>query len=118
MSANPVPVEPECLSRAVDRLTASGYTHELRAEATGLRDVTSGRIVLPEDLVVDEIVRIEGVSDPGDEAIVLAVRDHCGKLRGTYVAAFGSAASMADAAILPRLSAASGGLARHPSRPG
>jgi hypothetical protein len=98
-----VPVEAECLSRAVDRLTAAGYTHELRAEAGGLRDATTGLLHLPEDLVVDETVRVEGISDPGDEAIVLAVRDRTASLRGTYVAAFGAEATGADAAMLPRL---------------
>ena len=98
-----VPLEGECLSRAVDRLTAAGYTHELKAEKDGLRDATTGQLVAPEDLVVDETVRVEGLSDPGDSAIVLAVRDRDGRLRGTFVAAFGAQASTAEAAMLPRL---------------
>ncbi len=118
MPSTRVPVEPECLSRAVDRLTAAGYTHELRAEAAGLRDVTTGRLHAPEELVVDETVRVEGLSDPGDEAIVLALRDQAGRLRGTYVAAFGSSASTADAAMLPRLRTPPATLARHPAGPG
>jgi hypothetical protein len=111
-----VPVEPECLSRAVDRLTAAGYTHGLRAEKQGLRDLATEQLIAPEDLVVDETVRIEGISDPADESMVLALRDRSGQLRGTYVVAFGSEASTADAAMLPRLRAP-GTLARGPSRP-
>src|SRR5262245_31028041 len=116
-STSPVPVEPECLSRAVDRLTAAGYTHELRAEKAGVRDLTTGRLLVPEDLVVDETVRIEGLSDPGDEAIVLAVRDRDGRVRGTLVSSFGSGSASAEAEVLPRLTTPPSGLAPHPHEP-
>jgi hypothetical protein len=67
--------------------------------------------------VVDETVRIEGISDPGDEAIVLAVRDQCGRVRGTLVSAFGSGTAPADAEVLPRLATPPSGLAPHPPQP-
>jgi hypothetical protein len=98
-----VPRESERLACAVDRLTAAGYTHELHADARGLRDTTTGRAVAPEDLVVDEIVRVEGLSDPGDESIVLALHDVQGTLRGTFATAFGTDAPEADADVLRRL---------------
>ena len=97
------PIEPERLACAVDRLTAAGYTHELHAEAGGLRDLATGRLVAPEDLVVDETVRIEGFSDPGDESIVLALHDVQGTLRGTFATAFGADVAEADAEVLRRL---------------
>ena len=97
------PIEPERLACAVDRLTAAGWTHELHAEAGGLRDLATGRLVAPEDLVVDETVRIEGFSDPGDESIVLALHDVQGTLRGTFATAFGTAVAEADAEVLRRL---------------
>ncbi|HEX5010595.1 MAG TPA: hypothetical protein VFY71_09345 [Planctomycetota bacterium] len=100
-----IPTEPERLACAVDRLTAAGYTHELRAEAGGLRDVATGRLVAPEQLVVDETVRIEGFSDPGDESIVLALHDVEGTLRGTFATSFGADVAEAEAEVLRRLPA-------------
>ena len=117
MSERPfVPAEPERLACAVDRLTAAGYTHELHAEAGGLRDVATGRLLAPEELVVDETVRIEGFSDPGDESIVLALHDVQGTLRATFATAFGADVAEADAEMLRRLPArhARGGSTRRP----
>jgi hypothetical protein len=53
-------------------------------------------------MIIDEVVRYEGVSDPDDEAILLALRCHCGRL-GLYVAGFGPSASAADVAVLGHL---------------
>ena len=58
----------ETLSEAVDRLTAAGYEDSFRAEPEGLRAVAAGVLHRPESLVVEEIVRFEGISDPAAEA--------------------------------------------------
>ena len=97
--------EPDSPARAVDRLTAAGYTHALAADDSGLHDATTGQSVVPEDLVVDEVMRFEGISDPDDMAIVLAVHDAYGPLRATYATAFGMNATEADAEALRRLPA-------------
>ena len=99
-----VPTEPEALSEAVNRLTAAGYVHELRACPGGrLREAKSGREYSPEELIVDEVVRFEGPSDPGDESMVLALRERNGPLRGTYTTSFGMSVSGAEAEVLRRL---------------
>ena len=104
MSDKPfLPAEPDSVAAAVDRFTLAGYKHELRADADGLVDVTTGRRLLPEELLVDAVVRIEGVSDPADESIVLAIRDRAGTLRATYTSAFGGDVPQADADALRRL---------------
>ena len=101
------PREPLTLARAVDRLTAAGYDHELHAQPGGcLSDAATGRVFAPEDLIVDETVRIEGVSDPGDESVVMALHDEEGTLHATYATAFGAEAGEADAEALQRLSRA------------
>jgi hypothetical protein len=91
------------LAEIVDRLTAAGYRHDFRAEEGGLRAVAGGVLYAPEELLVDEVVRLEGPSDPGEEAIVLAMRTADGRVRGTYVTAYGPMADALDAALLPRL---------------
>ncbi len=93
----------ETLSQAVDRLTAQGYTDGFRAEPDGMRAVVAGILYQPEWLVVEEVVRFEGISDPADEAILLAL--HCGKdgIKGTYTVPFGPGMGALDAEMMHRL---------------
>ncbi len=93
----------ETLSQAVDRLTAHGYTDDFRAEPEGMRAVVAGVLYRPELLVVEEVGRFEGISDPADEAIVLAL--HCREdgTKGTYTVAFGPGVGALDAEMMHRL---------------
>ena len=93
----------ETLSEAVDRLTVAGYEDYFRAEPDGLRAVVAGTLHRPEALVVEEIVRFEGISDPADEAIVLAL--HCREdgIKGTYTVPFGPGIGGLDAEMVRRL---------------
>ena len=93
----------ETLSQAVDRLTASGYTDEFRAETDGMRAIVAGIFYRPESLVVEEVARFEGISDPADEAIVLAL--HCREdgVKGTYTLPFGPGMGALDAEMMHRL---------------
>lgn len=92
----------ETLSQALARLVESGYVESFRAEGGRLRALDSGGLYRPEDVVVDEIVRFEGTADPGDEAVLFALRSRDG-VRGTYSTAFGTHIPPADAEVVPRL---------------
>lgn len=92
------PEPMETLSQATTRLANAGFgEHYLARE---------GRLVCgrchdshdPADMNVIEIVRFEGESDPGDEAVVYALDAGCGH-RGLYVAAFGPDATADDIAV-------------------
>jgi len=96
----------ETPAHAVERLHAGGYAHDFVADRFGLRDVATGLLHAPETLVIDEVVRYEGQSDPGDETIIYALRDKDGRVRGVYSAAYGPAADPLDAEIMSRLTAA------------
>lgn len=96
----------ETLAQATARLADAGFAESFRAETGGLRALGAGRLYRPEDLVVEEIVRFEGVSDPGDAAVLFALRAGDG-LKGTYSVAFGSHMPPADAEVVPRLDAPS-----------
>ncbi len=93
----------ETLSQAVDRLTAHGYSDQFRAEPDGMRAVVAGILYQPELLVVEEVARLEGISDPADEAIVLAL--HCREdgIKGTYTVPFGPGMSALEAEMMHRL---------------
>jgi hypothetical protein len=104
----------ETISQAVARLRDSGYPDEFSADAQGLKSATTGAVYRPETLRVDEAVRFEGQSDPGDEAVVFALVPGDGAPGGTYAVAFGPAMGALDAEIVPRLGA---GLPKAPGTP-
>lgn len=100
----------EGLREALARLEAHGYDTPLQAVEGGLRDPrpeARGRVIAPEDLVIDEVVRFEGASDPEEQAALFALSERGGSLRGTFVATYGANTS-------PEVAAAVQGLvARH-----
>jgi hypothetical protein len=93
----------ETLREAIARLERVGYRAIFRARHGGFVDLTSGRLHAPESLTVDEIVRFEGESDPGDEAVLFALRARDGS-RGTFVATFGPYADPLGGELVRRLS--------------
>lgn len=93
----------ETVLEASARLRAKGYAADFHASEDGL--LRCGGCLADHDpsaMVIDEVVRYEGASDPDDETILLALHCHCGR-SGLYVAAFGPSASAADVAVLERL---------------
>lgn len=93
----------ETVLEAAARLRRIGYTADFSPTEDGrLQCDTCGELHDPATMVIDEVVRYEGASDPDDEAILLAMRCVCDRA-GLYVAAFGPNASAADAAVLPLL---------------
>jgi hypothetical protein len=95
--------EMETLDSAVRRLERAGYADALRASEDGFIEVRTGRIHPPETLIVDEIVRFEGKSDPADEAVLFALRAPDQSLRATFVATYGPAADPVSAPLIKRL---------------
>ena len=93
----------EDLAHAVERLTEAGYRDDFRAERGGLRAVKAGRVYDPESLVVEEIVRFEGDSDPDDEVVLFALSSEAFGTRGTYVVTYGTYVDPADAEMMRRL---------------
>jgi len=93
----------ETLSQAVERLTAAGYRDDFRAEGGGLRAVGTGCIHDPEALVIEEVLRFEGSSDPQDEATLFALHCTTHDVRGTYVVAYGPTTDTLDAEMVRRL---------------
>jgi hypothetical protein len=98
-------VDDDTLTAAITRLRARGYTDDLEATDDGaLTCARCGAAEDPATMRIDRTVRFEGSSDPGDEAILLAITCRCGA-RGLYSAAYGPAAPPADAAALTRFAA-------------
>lgn len=86
----------------MERLRAHGYTEEFHATDDGhVACPACGTADDPATMQVDHTGRFEGSSDPGDEAILMAITCRCGA-RGLYSAAYGPAAAEADADVLAR----------------
>jgi hypothetical protein len=96
----------ETLRAAIARLEGAGYTEALRAHPGGFRELQTGRIHPPESMIVDEVVRFEGESDPEDEAVLFALRSQDGSLRATFVATYGPSADPVSAPLIRRLDGA------------
>lgn len=93
----------ETMSQATTRLRAAGYVEHWIASDGRLSCPDCAEEFDPAAVVVDEVVRFEGTSDPDDEAILFALQGPCGH-RGQYGAAYGPAASVADAEVITALS--------------
>jgi hypothetical protein len=93
----------ETLHSAVARLERAGYADALRARAEGFLDVRTGRIHAPETLIVDEIVRFEGESDPADEAVLFALHSQDESVHATFVATYGPSADPISGPLIRRL---------------
>jgi hypothetical protein len=93
----------ETLDVAIARLERAGYADALRASAEGFLELRTGRIHPPETLIVDEIVRFEGESDPADEAVLFALRSRDQSVRATFVATYGPSADPVSGSLIKRL---------------
>lgn len=87
------------------RMADEGYETNLWVDENG--SITSGSDTWsPDRIVVGEIARFEGQSDPGDETIILAV-DLDGQPLGALSLPYGSDVSPAQAETVRRLHQAS-----------
>jgi hypothetical protein len=93
----------ETLSEAMARLRARGFVRDFSPVADGrLRCGECGAEFDPADVRIEEIVRFEGISDPGDESILFALAAPCGH-NGLYSAAYGPNATPEDVAVVAGL---------------
>ncbi len=100
--------EMETLTQAIDRLRNDGYGADFFATEDGKLGCRGcGTIEDPAAMQIDATVRFEGTSNPGDEAILIALTCASG-CRGLYSAAYGPSAPPADVAVLQRLPSTSG----------
>lgn len=75
---------------------ADGFTHNFMLKDTALVDVDSGREWDPRTVRIVDEHRQEGLTDPADESVLLAVETPDG-IRGTVTASYGPTADHAEA---------------------
>jgi quercetin dioxygenase-like cupin family protein len=81
--------EMTTLSRVLNVLKERGYTEDFNLTDTCLICHGNSLRVFPEEFVVDKHYRFEGVSDPGDEAIVYAISSTKHDIKGVLVNGYG-----------------------------
>jgi hypothetical protein len=91
------------VSSAIANLGRRGFTEHFMVVGGELRGLEGGKTFGPQELIIRDYHRSEGVSDPGDMAIVYALESHDGT-RGTLVDAFGVYSSPAVGALLKDVS--------------
>lgn len=81
----------DTVSEAVNDLIQRGYTSDFNIHPEGetLLCNTTQTSLAPEDFVIDEIHRFEGMTDPGDEMIVFAISSTTHNIKGIVVNAYG-----------------------------
>jgi hypothetical protein len=91
------------LSDVVERFSREGYRDTFRGEPQGVRALGTGLLHAPEDLVLEAAERFEGISDPEEMAIVLAVRCRPHGCQGTYVLPYGKDMPTVDGDLVRRI---------------
>lgn len=91
------------MADVVDRLTQAGYVETFRAEAGGLRGAKKNLLHRPDELEIDKIERFEGISNPEDETIVLALSCKTHGCKGTYVGPYGKDMPSVDASQIRKI---------------
>lgn len=82
----------ETLSQAVDDLVKRGYTTDFLIPEDGecLLCTDNSLALSPEEFVIDEIYRFEGMTDPADESIVFAISSPKHQIKGMVINSFGA----------------------------
>jgi len=89
------------LLEALDQLRDKGFDRDMFVTSVAMvRCGSCHQDTAPKDLNLLELVRLEGVSDPADEAAVLALQCTLCGARGTAVVRFGPEAGPQDDAVL------------------
>ncbi len=93
----------ESLTQAIGRLRARGYDLSFHAEDGKLRCVESHDLFEPDEIVIDDIIRLEGDSNPSEQAMVFGLRVLDEGPRGTWTIVYGPNMARPNVEIVHRL---------------
>jgi len=105
------PTEVLTLAGVMDDLAWRGFREHFTLENGRLRAVDSGKTFAPDQVVLSEYYRFEGISDPDDLAILYAIETRSG-IRGTLTDAFGVYSDPAVGAFMSMVPVRTGGNTR------
>ena len=76
------------MQRCLEKASARGYTNQFRATQSGLKCVETDQVYQPDQVLVTNFFRFEGISDPDDMSILYEIETHDG-CKGTLIDAYG-----------------------------
>jgi hypothetical protein len=91
----------DSVAHAITELRSKGFTEDFNLEENCL--VCNDQKFAPEHFDITEVIRFEGDSDPGDEAIVYGIESHSG-IKGILVNGYGYSSDPMSDAIAKKLS--------------
>jgi hypothetical protein len=94
--------DSQTLASAIDELTRRGFTESLAVVGNELRAAQTQKTFRPDEVVIREARRFEGVSDPDDMSVVYAI-EAGGGVRGILVDAYGVYSDPAVSAFLSKV---------------
>ena len=103
------------LAETIDHLNRRGFTGHFGVTANGLCELGTRVTFRAEELRLCDCFRFEGVSDPGDMAIVYAIESRTG-VRGTLVDACGVYSNPVISEFMARVAAAPAAVSRERGR--
>jgi hypothetical protein len=92
----------QTLSEATNDLKARGYTHDLNLKPDCVECASLDLRLHPNDFVIDEFHRFEGMSNTDDNSIVFAISSKDG-IKGVLVDAYGMYAESLNEAMIQKL---------------
>lgn len=90
------------LAEAIEFVERLGYAHEFVPREDGLKDLVTGKVYRAEQLVIRDVYRFEGFTDPDDLSVLFVIEAEDG-VRGWVSDAFGPYASPVLAVHLDRM---------------
>ena len=88
---------------AIEQLRSQGHRDDFSIVDGAVRCGRCGHAHPAEDLIVTAVLRVEGASDPADEAIVAGLACAACQAKGVLVAGYGPTEDPSEAAVLWRL---------------
>jgi hypothetical protein len=83
--------EPSTLVGVLNKLKAEGYTHDFNIHNKQLK---SGDITLsPKEFEIVKVYRFEGMTDPGDNSVLYAIKSKHHDVKGTLINGYGTYAN-------------------------
>ena len=95
----------ETVSEAINELAKRGYTTDFKILSDEECIICNAipTQLSPEEFIIDEVYRFEGITDPGDEMIIYAISSLNHNLKGILLNAYGMYSDLATAKIVKRL---------------
>lgn len=78
------------LSQGIRELRDRGYKDDFIPHYDHFSARNGKMMIYPRDIIVDDILRFENSSDPGDTSILYALSDRAGHAKGLYVDSYGT----------------------------